>query len=240
MADLSQILSKKSDKYTETFNYLMDNDILNEQHLSPITGTYSDWGFHTDAVTLQRSKRTKIDSKTYPMHQEQQPPKIRVTKETPEFRFVDTFFGYVSLFPFLLEIVSSDSPALSEILLKIRDPNILWTNYGLRSLSKSSPMYMKWNTEHDPPYWRGPIWININYLALKALYYYSSQPGPYMNEAKKIYVELRHNVVNNMILQYKQTGYIWEQYDDKTGSGKGCRPFTGWSSLVVLMMAEEY
>jgi mannosyl-oligosaccharide glucosidase len=214
--------------------------VLNEQHLSPITGTYSDWGYHSDAVVLQRPKRPKLDSKTYPMHNEQHLPKIRVVKEFPEFRFVDSAFGYVSLFPFLSEILSNDSPALNEILLKIRDPNYLWTDYGLRSLSKTSPLYDKRNTEHDPPYWRGPIWININYLTLKALRHYSNQPGPYMKEAKNIYLELRHNIVSNMILRYKQTGYVWEQYDDKTGEGKGCKGFTGWSALVILIMAEEY
>lgn len=39
---------------------------------------------------------------------------------------------------------------------------------------------------------------------------------------------------------YKQTGYLWEQYDQKKGNGKGARPFTGWTSLVVLIMAESY
>ncbi|KAK9276690.1 hypothetical protein L1049_006226 [Liquidambar formosana] len=44
----------------------------------------------------------------------------------------------------------------------------------------------------------------------------------------------------NVVRNYYQTGYLWEQYDQKKGKGKGARPFTGWTSLVVLIMAEAY
>ncbi|KOB68606.1 putative glucosidase i, partial [Operophtera brumata] len=30
------------------------------------------------------------------------------------------------------------------------------------------------------------------------------------------------------------------QYSDKDGKGSGCRPFTGWTALLVLIMAEDY
>ena len=110
-----------------------------------------------------------------------------------------------------------------------------------RSLSKSDPLYMKRNTEHDPPYWRGQIWININYLAVKALKHYSTVAEPPISTmANDAYSELRNNLINNVFQQYKRTGYIWENYNDNTGAGQGCHPFTGWSALVVLMMSEQY
>lgn len=101
-------------------------------------------------------------------------------------------------------------------------------------------MYMKFNTEHDPPYWRGPIWINLNYLTLRALNHYAEVQGPYQGKARKIYKELRENVIKNMMGQYKKTGFVWENYGDAYGEGRGSHPFNGWSSLVVMIMAEIY
>ncbi len=49
--------------------------------------------------------------------------------------------GYLSLFPFLLELVPVDSPHLGKILDLVRDPEHLWSPYGLRSLSSSHPEF---------------------------------------------------------------------------------------------------
>ena len=87
---------------------------------------------------------------------------------------------------------------------------------------------------------RGAIWININYLALKSLRFYSTIEGPNQEKAARIYAELRTNIIDNMLKNYETTGYIWEQYNDINGKGQGSHPFTGWSSLVVAIMAEIY
>lgn len=237
MADLAKILDRSAEKYEETHQYLTDPDLLDRLHLSGVTQTYADYGLHTDNVVLKKP----ISNPTSPKHQQQQNvDMIRFVNKPPVFRLVDTSFGYVNLFPFLMQYLSPQSSALLKILSNIRDTEVLWTPFGIRSLSKKSPYYMKRNTEHDPPYWRGQIWININYLTLKSLHHYKNLPGPYAAQAKEIYTELRDNVVNNIIKQYTQTGYIWEQYNDRTGEGSGCKPFTGWSSLVVLIMSEQY
>ena len=73
--------------------------------------------------------------------------------------------GYISIFPFLTGLLPPDSPRLKHILDLIGDPEELWSDYGLRSLSKSDEFY-----ETGENYWRSPIWMNMNYLAVKSLY----------------------------------------------------------------------
>lgn len=60
--------------------------------------------------------------------------------------------------------------------------------------------------------------------------------GPHQAKAKKIYNELRDNLIHNIYNEYERSGYVWEQYNDKTGHGQRSHPFTGWTSMVVLLM----
>ncbi|XP_053998124.1 uncharacterized protein LOC128886897 [Hylaeus anthracinus] len=233
MFQISEILNHPNDKYHETYQYLSDNDLLNALHWSPNTQMYADFGLHTDKVSLRRPVPP-------PRSHAQSSEMIRIVSEDPTLRYVDTSFGYVSLFPFILQIIGPESPQLGKILQDLTNPNLLWTKYGLRSLTKTSPLYMKYNTEHDAPYWRGAIWMNLNYLTVRATRYYSNIEGPYQDNAKTVYQNLRKNLIQNVIKQYKKSGYMWENYGDTLGEGKGSHPFTGWTSLVVLLMAEIY
>ena len=72
--------------------------------------------------------------------------------------------GYISIFPFLTGLLPPDSPRLKAILDLISDPEELWSDYGIRSLSQQDEFYGT-----DENYWRSPVWMNINYLAVKAL-----------------------------------------------------------------------
>ncbi|TVU36012.1 hypothetical protein EJB05_17922, partial [Eragrostis curvula] len=165
---------------------------------------------------------------------------LRETLEPPKLQFVP-HIGYVNLFPFMMGAIPPESWVLEKQLDLISNTSILWTDYGLRSLSKTSSIYMKYNTEHDAPYWRGAIWINMNYMTLSALHHYAHEKGPYKGRAGELYDKLRSNLIRNIVQNYHQTGFLWENYDQKNkGKGKGSRAFTGWTSLVLLMMGESY
>jgi mannosyl-oligosaccharide glucosidase len=109
-------------------------------------------------------------------------------------------------------------------------------------MATTDTFYMQPNAEGDNPYWRGPIWVNANYLALSALHYYGSGPGtgPHQDHALRLYRELRRNIMATVVGGFQSTGFFWEQYDDSTGEGMRNRPFSGWTALILNIMSEKY
>ncbi|KKK17152.1 mannosyl-oligosaccharide glucosidase [Aspergillus ochraceoroseus] len=140
--------------------------------------------------------------------------------------------GYVSISPFLTGMVGPDSPRLKAMLDLIEDPEELWSDYGIRSLSKRDELY---GTAEN--YWRGPVWMNINYLVLKNLHDTATAPGPQQERARVMYSKLRKNLVENVFREWKKSGFAWEQYNPETGNGQRIQHFTGWTSLVAKMMS---
>ncbi|KAJ5887656.1 FAD dependent oxidoreductase [Penicillium taxi] len=140
--------------------------------------------------------------------------------------------GYVSIFPFLTGMLGPDSPRLKPILDLISDPEELWSDYGIRSLSKKNKHY---GTEEN--YWRSPIWVQINYLVLRNLHAIATVPGPQQEKSRDTYSKLRKNLVENVFQEWKRTGFAWEQYNPETGNGQRTQHFTGWTSMVVNIMS---
>lgn len=144
--------------------------------------------------------------------------------------------GYVALFPLMLELVEPDAPQLGAMLDMLEDPAKLWSPHGVRSLAADDPLF---GTNEN--YWRGPIWINANYLICAALHRkYAALPGPYRDRAQRVYGALRANLVNTIVASYERTGYFWEQYNPTTGRGQRTHPFAGWTTLLAAIMAELY
>ncbi|KAF2002759.1 glycoside hydrolase family 63 protein [Amniculicola lignicola CBS 123094] len=140
--------------------------------------------------------------------------------------------GYISLFPFLTGFIGAKHPHLNATLDLITDPGHLWTPYGIRSLS---PVSTDYGTGGN--YWKSPIWININYLIIERLLDLATQSGPFQHRCQNIYRNLRKNVVENVHKNWQDTGFAWEQYNADTGVGQRTQGFTGWTALVVKIMA---
>lgn len=52
-----------------------------------------------------------------------------------------------------------------------------------------------------------------------------------------MYTDLRKNLVETVYDSWKETGFAWEQYNPETGKGQRTQHFTGWTSLVVKILA---
>ncbi|KAH7318331.1 family 63 glycoside hydrolase [Stachybotrys elegans] len=142
--------------------------------------------------------------------------------------------GYVSLSPFFLGLIKHDSPKMGRILDLIGDEDHIFSPHGIRSLSKQDPLY-----ETGENYWRSPVWMPMNYLILTELHNVASHKGPFQEKARDLYSRLRKNLVDTVYKSWEETGFAWEQYHPETGAGQRTQHFTGWTSLVVKIMAME-
>jgi mannosyl-oligosaccharide glucosidase len=140
--------------------------------------------------------------------------------------------GYPNLFPLIFGIVENNSKDLEAYLKILSDDYLMGSPWGIRSISKSDPAYL-----NGGDYWRGPIWISINYMTLRGLkLYYSNN-----EKAREVYNMIRMNLITNICTQKKKRGYFYEHYNQKNdGLGQGNHPFNGWTSLISLIISEEY
>lgn len=139
--------------------------------------------------------------------------------------------GYVSLMPFVVGFVKPKTTAFEKIMEYIYDPEFLWSKHGLRSLAKKDLLF-----KTGENYWRGEIWLNFNFLVLRAMkkFYWEDEM------VRNVYEELRGNIVNTVVKSWEKTGYVWEQYNEDNGSGQRVHPFTGWSTLILNIIHEKY
>lgn len=61
-----------------------------------------------------------------------------------------------------------------------------------------------------------------------------------LSDAKAIYQKIRQGMVSAVYQNWKKDHIIWEQYDNQSGKGLMTSPFTGWSTLVLLILTETY
>ncbi|CAK5089431.1 unnamed protein product [Meloidogyne enterolobii] len=214
------------ERESETLN---DVESLDKLHWSEDKQQYCDYGLHSDSVKLVPETTPEGDTIL-----------VRKVLKEPQYKFVENVNGYSNLFPLFMRILPANSPHIGPLLKQMRDPEQFWTDFGLRSISTLSPYYFTWNSKSGSPYWRGPVWINMNYFAIAALKHYSLIDGPFKEEAGRLHFELRDNLLKNVAMQYEKTGFLWETYNDKNGQGEGNHPFTGWTTLILKILSNTY
>lgn len=67
---------------------------------------------------------------------------VRQVNEPPQLQLVPCF-GYVSLFPLMMQLLPPESRELGQQLQLLRQEQLLWTSHGLRSLAPTSSIYKK-------------------------------------------------------------------------------------------------
>jgi len=73
-------------------------------------------------------------------------------------------------------------------------------------------------------YWRGPVWVNVNWLLITGL-----EDAGYQEEARRLEERTLKLVFEN--------GF-WEYYDPRTGQGLGCSQFS-WTAAAVLDLCQR-
>lgn len=190
---------------------------------------------HEDSEMYLRHHYGVIANMNREMWSEKDQSYCDLTVDDDDDDVFECHIGYVTLMPFIHRLIPSKATVpLFSVLSQLYNPKQLWTPYGIRSLSKEDMFFHK-----GEDYWRGNIWININYLILESLLHYGSDEGvdnDVRQLSNEIYIKLRENLVNNVYNEYERTGIFWEQYNEKTGEGQRTKHFSGWTTLVILMM----
>jgi len=120
-----------------------------------------------------------------------------------------------AIFSPLFAKVATDSEAKNLIKNYFLNPDEFYLPFILPTTSKSDPAF-------DPKgFWRGPIWMSLNWIVFKGLKNYGFQM-----EAKYL--------LDCSIKLLEKSGFR-EQYNPLTGEGFGARNFT-WGGLIADML----
>jgi mannosyl-oligosaccharide glucosidase len=161
--------------------------------------------------------------------------KAEKLENRPDFQERQNIFnphlGYINLYPIFFGLIKTEDPAFRGTMNLLKSDDELFSEYGIRSLSKSDMLY---HTGED--YWRGNIWMNLNFLTLRGLYKFYKQN----EEAMQVYKKIRDNLIKNVFSQWKSKKTFYEQYSDRDGQGLKARPFNGWTSLILNIITEKY
>ena len=115
-----------------------------------------------------------------------------------------------SLLPLYAGVVDQDKAA--RLIALLEDPKTFWTDFPVPTVDIKHPAFDK------VQYWRGTVWVNVNWLLVQGLRRYGRH-------------DLARDLSLRTIAMVDRSGFR-EYYDPLTGEGHGAGHF-GWSSLVI-------
>ncbi len=157
-------------------------------------------------------------------------------RDNGEWIRVITWTSFLPLIDGLMEV----EPAMRMIRRHLLNPLEMRSEYGFRSLAKNDPAYN--NDAIIDPYsnWRGPIWINANFLDWLVLRRYG-----FPEEAHWLALTLARELHRDI----QRWGSMHEDYSAESGDGLAPTPeqspggkfagFVGWNLLALDMIQCE-
>ena len=122
-----------------------------------------------------------------------------------------------SLFPLMTGRLPAEMR--DRLIAHLTDPKMFWTRYPVPTVAVDDPKY-------DPhQMWRGPTWVNVNYLLIEGLY-------------RCGYAELASDLRSRTLELMGQQEDIYEYYHPESGiNPPKAAPIFGWSSAIYIDLA---
>jgi alpha,alpha-trehalase len=108
-------------------------------------------------------------------------------------------------------------------------PEKLWSDYGIRSLSRDDLDFNQANIIKPCSNWQGPVWPIANYLHCHSLSSYG-----YKEEA----LENAQKVIRLCIKDLDTSGGMHENYNSETGEPLAAPGFASWNMLLMNLIGE--
>ena len=130
--------------------------------------------------------------------------------------------GIVNLWPVAFDMFDSNNTLDSTLMFAV-DEDTMFSPYGLRGVSKRDIFYFP-----GTGYWRGPVWISVNYIVLRGLYKYFLDYEPQhplrdndssMRTPRDFYKTLRRNLAQTVYDNWLPQHLFYENFNDVTGKG---------------------
>ncbi len=136
--------------------------------------------------------------------------------------------SYSGLVPLIAGVVPPER--VPSILSALRDQSEFMSLAGIRSLVADSPLYKPGVAVGADSNWRGPVWLQFNYLLVESL----KDIDPSLSE------DIRDRVVNTVEADWRATGRLHEFFDGDTAIGLGADEQAGWTALVANLIRDAW